>query len=128
MVLADGLLVGSGEWIGRQLVSWHRRAGQAGLLDVLDGLAAGGGAEFAVDRERLALDRVLGDVESLAYLSEGQVGREQGQEPQFSRGQRDGGSGCLEEPVELGLHLSGLGRERKLEGQAVPSKSENLRD
>lgn len=54
---------------------------QAGLLQAVDRLAAGGDAELAVDRQRLALDRVRRDIETLAHLPEGQVGRQQRQEP-----------------------------------------------
>jgi hypothetical protein len=68
-------------WALGLLVSCDLCAGQAGLLDALDRLATGGDAELAVDRHRLALDRVLGEAEPLADLPEGQVGRQQRQEP-----------------------------------------------
>jgi hypothetical protein len=76
--LLDGL-TGSGS------VSWVEKAETVGALD---GLASRRDAELAADRDRLALHGMAGDVQSLANLSERQVGGEEGQESKLGLRER----------------------------------------
>jgi hypothetical protein len=91
----------------------------------VDRLAAGGDAELAVERERLALDRVRRDIEPFAHLREGEVGRQQRQEPQLGGGQPWGAGGGFPERVELGLQLVGLGWE-EAEAGSLPEDVPDL--
>jgi hypothetical protein len=58
-------------------------AEQAELSGVLHRLATGGDAELAVDRDRLGLDRVLGQEKLPADLRKRQVGAQQRQQAQL---------------------------------------------
>ena len=57
-------------------------------MELLDRLCARGHAKLAVDRGRLALDRVFGDEEPLTDLEEIQVGGQQREQPQLGGGER----------------------------------------
>src|SRR5262245_22152990 len=53
----------------------------------VDRLAAARDPELPIDRDRLRLDRVAGDVEPVADLAEGEVGGQQRQQAELGPGQ-----------------------------------------
>ena len=61
---------------------------QAEFVHAVDRLAAGRDAELAVDRDRLGLDRVSGDVQPLPDLPKREVGGQQREEPKLGGRQR----------------------------------------
>ena len=71
----------------RRRRSRELRGEEADLLCPLDCLAARAGPDLAVDGDGLGLDRVVREVQPLADLAKGEVGRQEGQQAQLGGGE-----------------------------------------
>src|SRR4249920_892600 len=89
--------------------SLRRHCDEPELDGVLDRVASAGDAELPVDGDRLRLDRVARDVQAGADLAEGEVRREQRQQPELRA--RQTGAVALarrQHRVDLALQLQCL--------------------